>query len=245
MHLSHLFSASLLLTVSIGPAIAQKSSEDVAALIKRQSQEFSDASAAGDSVVLDRYLDDSVVFMNETGAMATKKDIISNIQPAPKGVSQKLVQTDYAMKLHGNVAVTSFTDNSTVDYNGRISHAKYRSTEVWMKEPGGWRMISSQTLTLIDDPPAVKLASNVLDQYVGTYKASDAIVFKIARSGDALTGSMNGAAPYPIAAEVTDVLFTPGQPSMRRIFERDASGKITGFVVRRDGRDALHLTRVG
>jgi hypothetical protein len=25
--------------------------------------------------------------------------------------------------------------------------------------------------------------------------------------------------------------------------ERDASGKITGFVVRRDGRDGLHLKR--
>jgi ketosteroid isomerase-like protein len=244
MHLSHLFSAGLLITASMN-FTAPSPTEDVAALIKRQSQEFSDASAARDSAVLDRYLDENVVFMNETGGIATKKDIISNVQPAPKGFSQKLVQTDYAMQLHGNVAVTSFTDNSTVDYNGQISRAKYRSTEVWMKEPSGWRMISSQTLTLVDDPPAVKLASNVLDQYVGTYKANDAIVFKISRSGDTLTGSMNGAAPYPISAELTDVLFTPGQPSMRRIFERDASGKITGFVVRRDGRDALHLTRVG
>lgn len=51
--------------------------------------------------------------------------------------------------------------------------------------------------------------------------------------------------PLPRAAELTDVLFTPGQPSKRRIFERDAQGKITGFVVRRDGRDALRLKRVG
>lgn len=68
----------------------------------------------------------------------------------------------------------SATDNSTVDFNGQTSHGTYKSTEVWLKEKSGWRMISSQTLTVPSDPPAAKLASNVLDEYVGTYKASDA-----------------------------------------------------------------------
>jgi ketosteroid isomerase-like protein len=244
MHVSHLFSAALLIAGTLGTLAPRRPAEDVAALIKRQSQEFSDASATGDSAVFDRLLDDSVVFMNETGAIATKKDILSGGKP-PSGMTNKLVQTDYVMQLHGTVAVTSFTDNSTVTFaNGQTAHAKYRSTEVWLKEKSGWRMISSQTLTLPDDPPAAKLASNVLDEYVGTYKAGENVIFKIARNGDQLTGSVNGAAPYAIAAELTDVLFTPGQPSMRRIFERDASGKITGFVVRRDGRDGLHLKRV-
>jgi ketosteroid isomerase-like protein len=245
MHLSPLFSAALVIAGTINPFSATRRADDVASIIKRQSQEFSDASATGDSAVFARLLDDSVIFMNETGAIATKKDILSGGKP-PAGMTNKLVQSDYAMQLHGNVAVTSFTDNSTVTFaGGQTTHAKYRSTEVWLSEKSGWKMISSQTLTLPDDPPAAKLASNVLDQYVGTYQAGDNFVFKIARSGDGLTGSVNGAAPYAIEAELTDVLFTPGQPSMRRIFERDATGKITGFVVRRDGRDAIHLKRVG
>ena len=245
MKLSQLFAAILMITGTLGAAAALRPTQDVAALIKRQSQEFSDASATGDLAVFDRLLDDSVIFMNETGAIATKKDILSGGGP-PAGVTNKLVQTDFAIQLHGTVVVTSFTDNSTVTFaSGQTSHATYKSTEVWLKEKAGWRMISSQTLTLPVDPPAVKLASNVLDEYVGTYKAGQSLTFTIARDGDHLTGSVNGAAPYAIAAELTDVLFTPGQPSMRRIFERDAQGKISGFVVRRDGRDALHLTRVG
>jgi ketosteroid isomerase-like protein len=242
MQSAHVLSAALVLAGALVTIAPRCGAQDVAAIIQRQSQEFSDASATGDSAVFDRLLDDSVIFMNETGAVATKKDILSGGKP-PAGMTNKLVQTDYAMQLHGTVAVTSFTDNSFA--TGQTTHAKYRSTEVWLKEKGGWRMISSQTLTLADDPPAVKLASSVLDQYVGTYRAGDSFVFKIARSGDSLTGSLNGAAPYVIAAELTDVLFTPGQPSMRRIFERDESGRITGFVVRRDGRDALRLKRVG
>ncbi len=244
MQLSHLFFAGLLITASLAPLSGARTSDDVAALIKRQSQEFSDASASGDSAAFDRLLDDSVIFMNETGAIATKKEILAGAKPPQAGFKQKLVQTEYAMQLHGNVAVTSFTDNSTAEFNGQTSHGTYKSTEVWMKEKSGWRMISSQTLTVPSDPPAAILASTVLDGYVGTYKASDSFVFTIARDGEHLTGSVNGGAPYPIAAELTDVLFTPGQPSMRRIFERDASGRITGFIVRRDGRDGLHLKRM-
>ena len=245
MKLSHLFAATVLITGALGAAAPLRPTEDVAALIKRQSQEFSDASATGDSAVFDRLLDDSVIFMNETGAIATKKDILSGGGPPP-GMTNKLVQTDFAIQLHGTVAVTSFTDNSTVTYvSGQTTHATYKSTEVWLKEKSDWRMISSQTLTLPVDPPAATLASNVLDEYIGTYKAGDSLVFTIARDGDHLTGSVNGVAPYLIAAELTDVFFTPGQPSMRRIFERDAQGKITGFVVRRDGRDALRLKRFG
>lgn len=95
-----------------------------------------------------------------------------------------------------------------------------------------------------DDPPAIQLPATVLDQYVGTYKAGDDFIFKITRNGDRLEGAAGNAKPYDIKAELLDVLFTPGQPTMRRIFQRDAHGKITGFVVRRDGHD-LALKRVG
>jgi ketosteroid isomerase-like protein len=220
-----------------------RAEEDVAALIKRQSQEFSDASASGDGKRLAMYLDDNVVFMNESGEIASKQDLASTT-PGPKGVSNHLVQTDVVVQVHGNVAVTSFTDDSTVQFHGQTTHAKYRSTEVWMKKKAGWLMISSQTTAIPADPPAIKLPGKALEEYVGTYKAGNDFVIKIARSGDELTGSANGGKPYPIKVEMPDVLFTPGQPRIRRIFQRDAHGKITAFVARRDGHD-ITLTRVG
>ncbi len=138
--------------------------EDDAAVIRRQSQEFSDASASGDAAVLARYLDDRVIFMNEGGDMATKKDIVDGAQPSPKGTSNTLKQADLKVELHGNVAVTSFADLSTVQFHGQTLHAKYLSTEVWLREAGGWKMISSQTMAAQDDPPAVTLPAKVLDE---------------------------------------------------------------------------------
>ncbi len=212
------------------------------ATIKRQSQEFSDASASGDAKVLDKYLDPDVVFVNESGEIGSKQDIVEGATGPTDGITNKLVQSDLVIKLHGNVAVTSFTDNSTVNVSGQTFQARYRSTEVWLKKDGAWKMISSQTLALADDPPQIRLPADVLDQFAGTYDAGPKYVVKIERQGDGLVSATNGGKPQPLLVEAPDVLFTPGQPRLRRIFVRDAAGKITGFNSRREGHD-LHFNR--
>jgi hypothetical protein len=227
--------------LSFSPALA---AGDTAALIQRQSQEFSDASASGDAAALSRLLDDHVTFINEGGEIATKKDIVGSAGPLPKGIRNHLVQTDFHVQLYAATAVTSFTDVQTELIHGQTFHAKYRSTEVWLKEGADWRMISSQTIELADDPPAATLSDTALDDYVGTYSGGADFVFKIARNGAGLTGTLGSNPPVAMKAEVRDVLFTPGQPRLRRIFQRDAEGKITGFVSRREGHD-LVFKRVG
>ncbi|HZP66906.1 MAG TPA: DUF4440 domain-containing protein [Rudaea sp.] len=225
-------------------ALSVHANEDVAALIQRQSQAFSDASASGDAAALARYLDDRVVFMNEGGDIATKKDIVESAKPPAAGVSMKLEQRDFHVELHGTVAVTSFTDVLHQEVAGQKLTAKFLSTEVWLREGEAWRMISSQTMAVPDDPPTVSLPEATLEEYVGTYSAGPGFTFRIARAGDGLTGSMNGGAPFKLEAELRDVLVTPGQPRVRRVFARNAAGKITGFVSRREGHD-LVLKRIG
>ncbi|WP_168170885.1 nuclear transport factor 2 family protein [Rhodanobacter sp. C01] len=222
------------------PAFA---AEDVAALIKRQSQEFSDASAIGNAAVFDRYLDDRVTFMNEDGSVSSKHDILTSAGPPPKGMSNHLVQTDFNVEVYGTVAVTRFTDQSTVTMAGQVSHANYRSTEVWLKEAAGWRMISSQTIAVPQDPPAIALPVAVLDEYVGTYKAGPDVTLVISRQGNELADALNGGKPRIMKAEARDVLFTPGQPRLRKIVQRDANGRVVGIISRRDGHDALVLKR--
>lgn len=43
--------------------------------------------------------------------------------------------------------------------------------------------------------------------------------------------------------EARDVMFVPGQPRSRKIFQRDAAGRITGFADRREGRDVAWIRR--
>ncbi|HET6554582.1 MAG TPA: DUF4440 domain-containing protein [Dyella sp.] len=223
---------TVLAALAVAPALA---AEDIAAKIKRQSQEFSDASASGDVATLARYLDDRVIFINEGGEIASKQDIIAPGPPPPKNVSNHLVQTDFQIEIHGKVAVTRFTDNGTFRVGDQVTKHNFRSTEVWLDEGDAWRMISSQTVALSDDPPSRALSPRELDEYVGTYQAAPGLSVTITRQGSELFSATNGAKPTPLLAELRDVLFTPGQARTRRIFERDGNGKITGFAARREG----------
>ncbi len=225
------FALSLLLV-----AMSTHAAESDRSIVERQSREFSDASAAGDGKRLGNYVDDRVIFMNETGEIATKKDLAGSTPP-PAGVVNQLVQSDVRIEMHGDAAVTSFTDNLTQHANGAVRTASFLSTEVWQKKDGRWFLISSQTMTKPKEPAATALTPAELDAYVGTYSANGVTV-KIERRDAALASSTNGAEATTLAMEARDVAFTPGQPRQRRVFIRDG-GKVTGFLSIRESGDVF------
>lgn len=215
--------------------------QDVSATIRQKTQEFSDAGQRGDGAAMRALLDDDVLFTNEGGDTPTKAEIVKSAS-APKGISQHIVVEDWNFRQHGPVGVASFVDHQTVTVGAQSLNYRYRSTEVWLKKDGHWKMIASQTLALPLDPPAVALPPLILDQYVGQYEASAAFRYEIVRRGDALLGSLNGAEPSPLNAEAVDVLFTPGVPRVRKVFSRSADGRVTGFTSRHEG-EGLVFTR--
>jgi ketosteroid isomerase-like protein len=226
----------LLVALSLLVAMSAEAAESDRAIVERQSREFSDASAAGDGKALANYVDERVIFMNETGEIATKKDLAASTPP-PAGVVNRLVQSDVRIEMHGDTAVTSFTDNLTQHANGAVRTASFLSTEVWQKQDGGWLLISSQTMTKPKEPAAATLRPAELDDYVGTYTANGATV-QIARKDAGLASSTNGAEATKLEMEARDVAFTPGQPRMRRVFIRDG-GKVTGFLSIRESGDVF------
>ena len=89
------------------------------------------------------------------------------------------------------------------------------------------------------DPPAIKLPAKELEQYVGRYSVAPDLVYEIRWDGQRLIGGRPGSTMKPLDVEVRDVLFVPGQPRIRKIFGRDAKGRITGFVDRRESWDLV------
>jgi ketosteroid isomerase-like protein len=226
-------------------ASASATSEDeLSALLKRQTQEFSEAGQQGDVAVLDRYLDPTAVLTEEDGSVDHKQDMLQGASPPPKGISSTNTVTDWKLSHHGNTAIATFVDDQVETVYGQTLNFKYRSTEVWRKGGSTWRLIASQTLALQQDPPAVALAPADLQDYVGTYRLAQDFTVQISLQDGVLVSSTNGGQAVPLKAELRDVLFTPGQPRQRKIFQRDDAGHVTGYVSRREGRD-LALTKVG
>ena len=241
MRVSHLSVGAVLIAITLAasaPALAAPA-DDVSSLLRQKTQEFSDAGQRGDGATMARLLDDRVVFFNEGGDSASKQDMVGSASPPAPGVDIKMTVTDWRCEVHGDVAVASFIDDQVVSGAGDGLHAQYRSVETWLKTGGEWRMIGSQTLALQDDPPAVALPAATLDEYVGTYKDGTGRRFTLIRKGGDLLAAVDDGAPTLQKAEVRDVLFTPGHARVRKVFQRDAAGHVTGFAYRREGHDTV------
>jgi ketosteroid isomerase-like protein len=208
-------------------------------LLQRQSQELLDALVPGTVAVWDRYLDEQVRYVDESGNVLTKKKMLEGIKPMPAGVSGSIRITDFDAVVQADVAVATYVADEHEDYHGHKLHCQYRTTETWRKTAGAWRLIGAQVLALRTDPPTVALPVQVREEYCGHYALTPEITYEIRCRGDALEGQRNGREVEKLLAEATDVLFVPGQPRYRYVFLRDASGRITGFAQRREAWDLV------
>jgi ketosteroid isomerase-like protein len=231
----HRIFLTLVLLCVAGPAFA----EDTSDLLKRQTQELYDALVPGDAAVWDRYLDANAALTDENGVLTGKKDTVAEVTPLPKGISGAIAVTDWHVVFHGDIAVATHVVDEHENFHGQQLHALYRTTTTWVKDADGWKILGQQSIALQQDPPAVPLPVAVLDEYVGRYRAAPDLTYVIARQGDDLVGGVEGGKPGPLKMELRDVMFAPGQPRVRKIFTRDTSGQVTGFLSRREARDVV------
>lgn len=242
---------SVLLVVAVGSTLAACASAapapagpraapaDATATLRAQTQEMLDAIAAGNAAVWDRYLDPRIVYLSEAGDVETKASLLAQLKPLPPGMSGHIAMSRFDVQQFGDVAIVLHVDEESEDYFGHPIHAQYMTTATWRLGPDGWKMIASQVHASLLDPPAIELPAGQLDDYVGTYRLTDEIRTTIRRDGDHLVGERTGRPPQTLRVEARDVLFVPGQPRSRKVFMRDAAGKVVRFADRREARDIV------
>lgn len=223
----------------VAASIACRSAQatDVPGLLQRQTQHLMDAIAAGDRDTWSRYLHDQVIYAAEDGTIKSKAQLLEEIHSFPKEIWGKLRVIDFKATVHGRTAITNYISDEDEGYFGQVIHARYRSTDTWLETGDGWKLVASQVLALRDDPPAVNLPDSTLDEYVGRYSLTTEVTYTIRREGDAVIGTRTGRNPETLKVELRDCLFVPGQARLRKMFQRDQTGKITGFVERRESWD--------
>ncbi|MFY9552741.1 MAG: nuclear transport factor 2 family protein [Thermoanaerobaculia bacterium] len=236
---SHYSASASLLALALSGFVPPGAPENVPDLLRRQTDELVDAISSGSAAVWDRYLDPEARYIDESGEVQTKKQLIEGIRALPEGVSGSIQIQDFDVLVHGDVAVATYVDDENEVFHGHKLHCQYRTTDTWTKTPEGWRLIAGQVVALRTDPPAVPIASALREQYCGQYALTPAITYEIRCQGDTLEGRQTGRKPETLRAEAPDVLFVPGKPRFRYMFLRDAGGKITGFAQRREAWDLV------
>lgn len=235
---------ALLLASMAMAASSHVSDDDVAALLKKQTQEMCDAVAAGNAKVWDRYLDDRVVIRSEDGALHDKAGMLKDLGPLPAGVSGTIEVTDFRATFRKDLAVATYALDEHETYHGHNLHCRYLSTDTWVRTADGWKLIASQVDAERGDPPSVGMTDSQADAYAGRYALTPEIAYEIRRNGKQLEGRKGTGAWEPLMLEAPDVLFVPGKPRYRKVILRDETGKVTGFADRREEWD-LVWKRIG
>src|SRR5262245_20383228 len=213
--------------------------EDASAVLRRQAQELLDAVSAGTPAIWEKSLDADARYVDESGKVSGKKEMVEGVKPLPAGVSGVLRVTDFEAVVRGDVAVATYVADENEDFHGHKLHCQYRQTDTWRKTPAGWRLIAAQVLALRTDLPSIALAARQREEYCGRYALTPEITYEIRCAGEGLEGQQAGRRAEALRAEALDVLFVPGKPRYRKVFQRDASGRITGFAERREAWDLV------
>jgi ketosteroid isomerase-like protein len=225
----------------LSPANAAVSSRSVAE-VQALSQKLLDALGSGDATTWNRYVDDEVTVVDETGAILRKAELLKEIAPLPPGSSAKFTIETYVAREFGDVIVGTHHDVSEQVVFGQTVHPEFRTVETWRRKAGNWKLIASQTM-LIDSPPkAQTLPTEWLKEYEGAYSASESAVYNLKVVGGQLQAQRPGKTPKIFQVEARDAFFVSGQPG-RLIMLRSPTGQLTGFVDRRPGQEILWTKR--
>lgn len=229
--------ALTILIATVAPGSADETGESDVARLRHKTQALLDAVAPGDIAVWDRTLHERFVHMDENGVVRDKPALLAELQPLPPGLVGRIEIDTFKAELHGDTAVTAYELQEHLEYHGQPLRSRFRSVDTWLKTPQGWRLIAQHTAAALKDPPSVPLSREQWCEYAGVYALTDAITTAIRCQEDGVIAERAGRPPTRYVAELHDVLFAPGQPRTRRIFQRDADGNIVGFVDRREGED--------
>ncbi|HEY3813812.1 MAG TPA: DUF4440 domain-containing protein [Caulobacteraceae bacterium] len=219
------------------PAVAEPAPPDLVAELRVKDQALMDSYVPGDKSIWEKVLAPELVLVDENGAIFTRQSFLDSLKPLGAGSTGKINIIDYQVTLSGDAALVVHKDDEYENWHGHALRAQYLTSETWLKRSDGWKLAAVHAYVLPHDPPAMTVPAATLDGYVGRYTAGAGLVFVIARQGDGLIGGREGQKPDPILIESGDVSFTPGDYRWRRVFERDAAGKVTGFIERREGED--------
>jgi len=211
---------------------------DLARTLEAADQALMNAFAPGDRSVWDAALAPDAVYLDENNVLFSRAEFLEQLTPLPPHTSGQIKAINIHFTRSGDVAIIVHEDEEAEDWHGQILHATYLTSETWQRTGGGWKILMVHESVKNLDPPSVKLSADDLAAYAGVYRVGD-LTSVIALKQGRLILSRAGRPDAELLAELKDMFFVPGQPRMRKVFERRPDGSVTGFIDRREGEDIV------
>ena len=230
---------ALLATLLFQPSAHAANSTDAAtaAQLIRQTQELYDAVAPGNQEPWKKYYADDCIFADEKGRLFDKAKLIADITPLPAGYSGAIKVENVQSRVIGDTAILSYDANETETIFGQELHARYHTTDTWLRRNNSWQIIASQTHRYYEDPAIGQADPKKFAQFIGTYELAPGQTRVVTAEGDKLFVERNSKKEQ-LFPETSDLFFRKNIEG-RILFHYDANGAVNSLIDRRNNEDVV------
>lgn len=204
----------------------------------RRTQELLDGVTAGNVRPFERYFSDDSVIHDEKGRGMDKKALVADISPPPPDWSGAITINHAQSRIVRSTAILTYDVDETETISGQDVRARYHTTDTWLRRNGIWQIIAEQSLRYYDDPALGRSEVAKYADYAGVYELAPGKTMEVSSEGESLLSQRPGEAKERLLPETGDLFFRKGIEG-RRLFRRDAKGKVDALIDRRNNEDIV------
>lgn len=187
------------------------------------------AVARGDSIALGRWLAPGLVWTTGTGSEATRAQIMT-IGSRPQTPIPRYDVDSVRVERIGAVALVSYRRVDRRALGGVEFPVRWRALDVFESRDGQWRLIRHTQTWLSAPVVPVALDSAAMQAFVGRYQIAPGYVDDVHWEGRHLVATATGFPPGARLVPVGASVFSPDGTGALIAFERDATGRVIGYV---------------
>lgn len=227
-------------SVSTAQTIVQISSDSATEQeLVRIAQELLNAVASGDKAVWEKHVADDVIYTDENWRILTKKELLDSLAPLPKGYSGSIRVTNVQSRIHGDSAVLSYRALEEEQIFEQKLSPIYLVTDTYFKRNGRWQMVASHITVRPNQRKPIALNPKTFQSIVGEYELTQGITYTITLEDNKLMGQRTGRAKEELLPADENTFFPKGTIRGEKVFVRDARGRATHMLDRRENNDLV------
>ncbi|HEX7315730.1 MAG TPA: META domain-containing protein [Pyrinomonadaceae bacterium] len=200
-------------------------------------QSLMDAVAVGDKAVWERHVADDLIYTDENWRVLTKREILADFRPLPKGYTGSIRVAEVKSRINGDAAVVSWQAHEEETVYGQRLAPVYLVTDTYFRRGGRWQLVASQITVRPSERKPFAVDPKVYDSLTGEYELTSGVTYTVTVEGGRLLGQRTGREKQELLPADVNTYFVKGTVRGEKVFVRDAGGRVTMMLDRRENND--------
>jgi hypothetical protein len=203
------------------------------------AQELFDAIPLGKKEVWEKYAADDIIYTDENWRILTKRQLVESLAPFPKGYSGSIRLANVQSRITRDAAVLSYRALEEEYVFGQKLSPVYLVTDTYLKRDGHWQLVASHVSVLPSERRPLAIKPTHYLSIIGEYELAPGITYTITMEEDKLMGQRTGREKEELLPADENTFFPRGTVRGEKVFMRDASGRPTQMLDRRENNDLV------